>query len=94
MSDEQGRGAGRTTDQIVGAPKNAVFICNHPTHASKCAEAVNRGDLTIVTPKWLEAQKYRWKEAIGIIIDHDVVLTWDQKQHLQQAMRNLKEKED
>lgn len=76
-----GRGNGETTRQMEEAPKGAVFIwCNGQTdYAVLLARKIDREDLQIVSPMWLE-KRWLGVELTGVVVDHAARLTdrqWD-----------------
>lgn len=72
----QTRGTGRTTRQMLSAPKGAHFIwltqdLHYPLELSK---KCGREDLRIVGPDWLIGEKFRSEVSHGIVLDHAVRL--------------------
>lgn len=76
------RGDGKTSRQMQEAPKGAIFIwCTsdlwYPKHL---AIALERKDLKIVRPEWLDGDEWRGLHYSEIIVDHWARLTtkqWD-----------------
>lgn len=66
------RGSGRTTRQMLDAPKDAVFIwCNGILqYPRQLAVKHGRSDLHIVGPEWLEDYKYVGRPLTGVVVDH------------------------
>lgn len=66
------RGDGTTTRQMKAATKNAIFVwlnadLSYPIHL---ARQLNREDLKIVSPYWIEQRKFLGLELSDIILDH------------------------
>ena len=79
------RGEGTTTKQMQAAPKGAVFVwCNaHTGYATHLTRKIGREDLKIVSPTWLEWERWRGLELTGLVVDHAAQLTdmqWDNYQ--------------
>lgn len=74
-SDE--RQGGRTSLQMCMAPACAVYIwCNSRLYyPRKLAEHLNRKDLQIVDPHWLEGMDWRGRWFSGVVVDHAAHLT-------------------
>lgn len=85
------RQSGRTTKQMLNAPRNAVFIwCNNQTFYAKClAIDIGRGDLRIVSPNWLR-DAWRGRTFSGIIVDHAARLSIDENAALDEAMTRVR----
>ena len=81
--DNQERGSDRTTAQMLGAPKDAVFVwCNEKLYyPNKLACSLGRSDLKIVGPSWLESHNNRGLRASGIVVDH-----WTKLNERQEAL--------
>lgn len=79
--DISDRGTSRTTQQMLSAPREAVFISCHARacdYDRRLAHKIGRDDLRIVEPSWLDHGWYG-KILTGIVIDHAANLT--EKQH-------------
>ncbi len=68
------RGTGRTTKQMEAAPFGAIFMVQtrgEHDYSQRLSRFLERGDLIIVTPDWLETG--RWlglKRTTSIVRDH------------------------
>jgi len=73
------RQTGRTTRQMGGAPKDAVYIWpNRNTWvAINLANKAGRSDLLIVSPLWLDGS-YIGCRYSGVVVDHATRLSDDQ----------------
>jgi hypothetical protein len=72
------RQSGVTTKQMQESPINAIFVwCNSDlTYPKQLASDINRADLKIVSPGWLEhASNWRGRKFSGIDTDHALDLT-------------------
>lgn len=73
------RGSGRTTRQMLAAPKDAIFICAGPSRYSKAlARFLGRDDLKIYSPEVLE--RSMGLRPTGLVIDHAADLTERQEE--------------
>lgn len=84
---------GRTTAQIVGAPKGAIFVCcgNNILYAHKLPAAKERPDLKFVPQSWLTLNNVLGIDGLAIVVDHAAYLTDEQTKvleyiHLRQIM--------
>jgi len=79
------RGLGRTTAQMINAPRNAIFIwCNNLTvYAEKLAKKLGRDDLKIY-PSYILDDHGFWLGRIfaGLVIDHATELREKQREIL------------
>ena len=68
------RGTGRTTRQMIAAPKDAIYVWvnGNLAYPRGVAERAARKDLKIVSPGWITNQFWRGLELTGIVIDHAV----------------------
>ena len=66
------RGSGATTKQMQEAPQGAVFIWvnGHFDYPRALANRLNRDDLKIVSPSWLETGQCRGIRCVAVILDH------------------------
>lgn len=73
---------GNTSNQMLSAPKNAVFVWVNANidYPARLAKELGREDLQIVSPSWLEMERWRGGKFSGIILDHAVMLT-ENKRH-------------
>lgn len=63
------RGSGRTTNQMMQAPKDAVFVSMDSRHYAKLlARFIGRDDLKIICPD--ELHRLQGRELTGLIVDH------------------------
>jgi hypothetical protein len=69
MSDRQ---MGRTTKQMLDAPKGAVFVwCNSAlTYPKILAHGLKRDDLTVLPLSWLEPRNVMGRQFAGVVVDH------------------------
>ena len=81
-----GRQSGRTTKQMLDAPKNALFVwCSLDTrYAKHLANQLGRSDLEIVGRNvFSNIDKIRGKRFSGIILDHAIDLpSWEYEDYL------------
>ena len=82
------RELGKTTQQMQSAPRHSIYIW--PTrcsmgYAKHLAQSLGRDDLVLVTPEWLDSQRWRGLTLYGIVVDHAVWLTPKQRIHLDSA---------
>jgi hypothetical protein len=80
----QSRGNGRTTRQMLFAPRGAHFIwvSNDISYPLALAKKCFREDLRIVGPSWITTEKFRAEVVHGIILDHAVRLTEEEFQQV------------
>lgn len=66
------RGSGRSSLQMMGAPRNAVYIwCNSMFGYPKdLARRFHRTDMRIVSPSWLTVSNLGGADNLSIVIDH------------------------
>jgi hypothetical protein len=69
------RNSGRTTRQIINAPKNSIYICRRMEilYNKRLAQINNREDLTFVSCNYLKAIGIRK----FVIIDHAIQIGQD-----------------
>lgn len=87
------RGTGRTREQMKNAPEKSVFVWvnSHLDYPKNLAKEINRGDLQIVPPFYLEDEtKFHGKTLSGIIIDHAADLTEKQTLGFWTALNRIK----
>jgi len=77
---------------MEAAPKGAVFVwCNgHTDYAIHLARKIGREDLQIVSPTWLEWERWRGLELTGLVIDHAAQLTDMQRDNYQAALTRVR----
>lgn len=70
--EDDSRGTGRTTKQMMSAPLGAVFVwCNNDTHYPMfLANRLGRTDLKVVGSSWLNREAYKGIDPARIVIDH------------------------
>lgn len=75
MTDD--RRSGRTTRQMLEAPKGAYYVWPHKatSYAKQLAEHLGRKDLTIVHPAFFGYKGRGKGMRVKIVIDHECVLT-------------------
>ncbi len=76
MSAQPSRGSGRTTKQILEAPRGAfyVWVNHHLDYPKQLARKLCRDDLRIVSPSFLDGdQWYGWRRPLRL--DHACSLT-------------------
>lgn len=76
------RQTGRTTRQMQAAPHGSVFVwCNAQLlYPKQLAVALGRKDLDVVSPSWLEQDRWRGRTLTGLEVDHAANLSgsqWD-----------------
>ena len=81
------RQTGRTKQQMLNAPQGAVFVWvnHHIDYPRALAYNIDRRDLKIVAPSWLDQRNTRGHEFSGIVVDHAADLSEDQLYALQCA---------
>ncbi len=88
-SDFSYRGTGRTTCQMLAAPRGAIYVCVHEQDARwysrHLAHKLGRGDLKLVGPHWLE-HHWQGRELTGLVLDHACHLTDEQRCNYQCAL--------
>lgn len=86
MTEE--RQSGRTTKQIVEAPRFAVYVWvnHHLTYPKGLARYLGRDDITFVSPSWLSMRTSRMNTR-PIVVDHEANfrLSYDEMQALYEA---------
>ena len=85
------RDIGRTTMQMLDAPRKAVYIwvnsdINYPIQLAK---SLGRHDLQIVSHEWLD-HKWRGLKISGIVVDHATWLSMDQWENYQAASKFIR----
>ena len=75
------RDSGRTTRQMREAPRNAVYVWHHEilAYPRGIEREINRNDLTIVGPSWLDGHALQGRINYGIVVDHAAQLTRQQQ---------------
>lgn len=65
------RGCGRTTDQLLGAPERAVFVCTgDPHYTERLARDLGRADVNVVNMSWIRSERYCGRRLSALVIDH------------------------
>lgn len=90
------RGTGRTTMQMLTAPHGAIFVwcgsmLDYPITLSCRLE---RADLRVVSPYWLESYKWAGQEWAEVVVDHAAELTPLQRKGLMQALTRVRVKKE
>ena len=72
-----GRGSGRTSRAMQAAPTRTIYIwCNDRLdYPKQLAHHLKRDDLEIVSPGWLDSDRWRGRRLSGIVVDHAARLT-------------------
>lgn len=86
------RGTGRTTRQMLDAPREAIFVSCHASvtgYDRKLARELGREDLRIVEPSWLDHGWYG-KVLTGIVVDHAAHLTDKEQELLRGAITRIR----
>lgn len=67
-----GRGCGKTRQQLLDAPKGAVYVWpdGNTSYPTELAKKLGREDLRIVSPMWLTSGAWRGRRFSAIITDH------------------------
>lgn len=75
------RNSGRTTKQIINAPKNSIYICrkHEIPYNKRLAQDNNREDITFLPCDYL-TMRFRGIRKF-VIIDHAIILGQDITQH-------------
>ena len=93
MKIDKRRGTGRTTRQMESTPKNGVYVWvnGELSYPKQLAEKIDRMDLKIVAPNWLE-NGWRGVNLTGLTIDHAAWGSFgDEKLYtIQQAMMRVR----
>lgn len=86
------RDDGKTTKQLKTLAKNAVFIwCNgRLDYPRNLAKNLNREDVLIVSPYWLESRKWLGCEFSQIELDHAAELTSKQWEYFKLAITRVR----
>lgn len=88
------RGSGRTTRQMQEAPVGAVFIwvSARTDYAIHLADRIDRQDLSILGPSYLENAHWQGQELTGLVLDHyaQYHLTDGQWRGYQEAMTRVR----
>lgn len=73
------RGTGTTSQQMLAAPKNAVYVWPHSdfSYPKELARKLGRDDLKIVGPGWVN-NNLRGRRDVEVIIDHATELEPEQ----------------
>ena len=76
------RKPGRTTNQMLSAPKGALYIwCNsNLEYPHRLALALGRSDLRIVRPSYTEDDRFLGRTFPAVVVDHNTTFTdrqWD-----------------
>jgi hypothetical protein len=88
------RGNGRTTQQMLSAKHNALYVwCNSRLDYPKLlASYLEREDLEIVSPLYLESTRWRGRRFTQVVIDHAAQLTREQRGNLAIIAQNVEER--
>lgn len=71
-----GRGSGKTRNQLLNAPREAVFVWanGHLDYPRRLAAQLGRSDIKIVSPDWVVDRRWVGTEMTAVILDHDLGL--------------------
>lgn len=85
------RQRGETTKQMTEAPQYAVFVWVHGDleYPRDLARKLQREDLEIVSPFWLEHRRWIGLRLRGIVVDHAARLTAEQLRSLSDAQARI-----
>lgn len=85
------RQTGRTTQQIIKAPQNAVYVwvSHNLAYPKRIAEVYKRTDLLITGPQWITQERWRGGRYSGIILDHAVSFNPDEWGQYQEALTRI-----
>lgn len=74
------RNTGETTRQLTACQRGAVYVwCNDALHYPRqLANSLNRRDIKIVAPDYLNLQRWRGVRLTEIVVDHATSLTEEQ----------------
>ena len=71
------RGTGITTQQMISAPRNAVFVWlnSRLSYPKSLANKIGRGDLEIVPPSFLDSDRWHGRRFSAVVLDHAFTFT-------------------
>jgi hypothetical protein len=80
------RGSGTTTRQMQGAPQKAIYVwCNNNlSYPKNLTKNLGRDDLEIVSPQFIESDKWRGRLFSEVVLDHALELTERQEYEYRQ----------
>lgn len=86
------RGTGRTTAQMKGALRGAVFVwVNHKlSYPRDLARKIGRDDLEIVSPDWLDRLGFAGRDLTDIVVDHAAELRGRQYDLWREALTRVR----
>lgn len=93
LTEDADRGSGRTTQQMLAAPRNAVFVwCYQGSlpYARELARKHGREDLTVVSPLRFETDYFRGREISGLVLDHATRLNDRQRRGYEDALTRIR----
>jgi hypothetical protein len=93
MSNEDLHGTGRTTRQMLSAPKDSVYVwCNGQlNYPKRIAGEYGREDLEIVSPSFLRwSHRVQGRELSGLVIDHACYLAKEEIEGLDIALSRVR----
>lgn len=87
-----GRGSGKTTRAMLKAPKGSVFVWvnHHLDYPKLLARHLGRDDLKIVSPEWIEDQRWAGMNLSGLKLDPDTRFTDKQWERWHQAQLRVR----
>lgn len=88
-TEDQLRGTGRTTAQMIAAPKGALYVVSctpEVGYAQRLARKCGREDLQVVAPFYLGERRFMGLRLSGIAVDHAARLTEDEHRGLEVAL--------
>jgi hypothetical protein len=82
--DRKERGTGRTTRQILEAPRDAIFVCPNVEvgYSQRIAHRVGRPDIKFVPPNWIGERLVSHGGGKPVVLDHATQLSESQGAYL------------
>lgn len=86
------RQQGSTTQQMIEAPEYAVFVWENGDleYPRDLARHLQRDDLEIVSPHWLDNRRWIGLKLTGVVVDHALLLTEEQYASLCHARSRIR----
>ena len=85
------RGTGATRQQMIEAPRGAVFVWvnGHLSYPRDLARSLHRGDLAIVSSEFLRDDRCRGIKREMIVVDHAVSVDYEIYRNLERLGRGV-----
>ena len=76
VANDHKRQSGRTTQQMIEAPQDAMYIWvnGRLTYPKSLAKFLNREDLQIVSPQWVIEKRWMGHRDLKVVMDHAINL--------------------